>query len=383
MLKGSMMASIGRSGARSGRRTVPRRAVIVSALLTLALLTLALVAGGVAPVLAGFQPHQTFGVGDGPRSVAAADFNGDGKLDLAAANQIGNNVSVLRNITATGASTPAFATQQTFATGSLPWSLVAADVNGDGRPDLAVTNFVGNNVSVLLNTTLSITDDDPSPTLSIADVTVTEGNSGSANAVFTVTLSAASGQTVTVQYATADGTATAGTDYTATSGTLTFLPGETSKTISVPVLGDPTVEADEAFTVTLSSPTGGATLAQAQATGTIPNTDSVCGPRPRVTLTPAPGGGKLQVNLASTPLNTNVTNPMTSLTFDALSNARVTLNGQTISSGQTVTLPANSTTVAFTVERITAGQATTAQLTVTDGCGTWKTVVGGGASAGF
>ena len=63
----------------------------------------------------------------------------------------------------------------------------------------------------------TITDDDPTPSLSINDVTVTEGNTGTTSATFNVTLSAASGQTVIVNYATADGTATAGSDYAATS----------------------------------------------------------------------------------------------------------------------------------------------------------------------
>ena len=70
--------------------------------------------------------------------------------------------------------------------------------------------------------------------LSISDVTVAEGNSGTTNAVFTVTLSAASASTVTVDYATANGTATAGSDYTAATGTLSFAAGTTSKTMTVP-----------------------------------------------------------------------------------------------------------------------------------------------------
>ena len=69
--------------------------------------------------------------------------------------------------------------------------------------------------------------------MSINDVTVGEGNSGTTNALFTVSLSAASGQTVAVTYATADGTATAGTDYLATNGLVTFAPGTTTQTISV------------------------------------------------------------------------------------------------------------------------------------------------------
>src|SRR5206468_2867515 len=110
---------------------------------------------------------------------------------------------------------------------------------------------------------------------------VTEGNSGTSSATFTVSLSAASPQTVTVAYATADGTATAGSDYTATSGTLTFTPGQTTKTVAVPVKGDTADEADETFTVTLSNPTE-ATLGTTSATATIANDDgpaiSISGP---------------------------------------------------------------------------------------------------------
>src|SRR5205823_13377684 len=84
----------------------------------------------------------------------------------------------------------------------------------------------------------TITDDDGQPSLSIDNVSTTEGNSGQHNATFTVTLSPASGQTVTVSYATANGTATAGTDYQATSGSLSFPAGTTTRTIDVPVNGD-------------------------------------------------------------------------------------------------------------------------------------------------
>ena len=93
------------------------------------------------------------------------------------------------------------------------------------------------------------------PSISIADApAVTEGNAGTVAATFTVTLSAASDQTVTVDYATADGSATAGSDYQAASGTLTFAPGETSKTITVLVNGDRLAEPNETFVVNLSSP---------------------------------------------------------------------------------------------------------------------------------
>jgi hypothetical protein len=111
-----------------------------------------------------------------------------------------------------------------------------------------------------------------SPQLSVADVRVTEGHSGTTNAVLTVTLSPAATGTVTVGYATANGTATAGSDYTATSGSLTFAAGETSKTVTVPVLGDAVAESDETFYLALSGASG-ATISDAQATATIANDD--------------------------------------------------------------------------------------------------------------
>jgi uncharacterized delta-60 repeat protein len=117
------------------------------------------------------------------------------------------------------------------------------------------------------------------PAISIDDVIVTEGNSGTTNATFTVTLSQASTQTVSVQATTADGSATAGSDYTATSGTVTFAPDDTSEPFTVPVIGDTDVESDETFAVNLSSPTN-ATIAEGQGTGTITNDDSPPPPPP-------------------------------------------------------------------------------------------------------
>ena len=109
--------------------------------------------------------------------------------------------------------------------------------------------------------------------LSIADTNVIEGNSGFTNAVFTVTLAPAATNTVSVQFATANGTALAGSDFLATNGTLVFLPGESNKTLVVQVSGDTLPEADETFSVTLSAPTN-AFLARASATGLIRNDDA-------------------------------------------------------------------------------------------------------------
>ena len=124
----------------------------------------------------------------------------------------------------------------------------------------------------------TITDDDssgppPEPSLAIANATVTEGNSGFTNAVFTVTLSATSTNTVTVMYATAPGSAVAPADYASTSGTLTFNPGETSKQVSVQVEGDILSEANETFSVNLSAATN-ATIADDSGLGTITDNDT-------------------------------------------------------------------------------------------------------------
>jgi hypothetical protein len=90
--------------------------------------------------------------------------------------------------------------------------------------------------------------------LQINDITVAEGSNGVINAVFTVSLTAARSQTVSVDFSTQDGSAVAGQDYVATNGTLTFSPGETSRTISVAVTADGPPESDEQFTVVLSNP---------------------------------------------------------------------------------------------------------------------------------
>ena len=98
---------------------------------------------------------------------------------------------------------------------------------------------------------------DDLPSLRISDLSKAEGQRGTSAFGFTVTLTPApTAGTVTVRYATADGTALAGSDYTAATGTLTFGVGQTTKTVTVNVTGDTQVEADETFFVNLSAPTG-------------------------------------------------------------------------------------------------------------------------------
>ena len=156
------------------------------------------------------------------------------------------------------------------------FTLTPTDDTAD-ETDETITVSGASGTLTVNSATLSLTDNDGAPTLSINSPSVTEGDSGSTNLTFTVTLSPASGQQVTVAYADAGtGTATSGTDYTAiTGGTLTFAAGTTSQTFNVSVLGDTLDEANETVVVTLSSPTNAAISSTVgTGTGTITDDDA-------------------------------------------------------------------------------------------------------------
>jgi len=109
--------------------------------------------------------------------------------------------------------------------------------------------------------------------ITISGGSVVEGDSGVVQLAFVVSLSAPAADVVTVSYATGGGTATAGSDYVAQSGLLSFAAGETSKTVLVDVIGDTAFESNETFAVTLSGPSANARVQTASATGTITNDD--------------------------------------------------------------------------------------------------------------
>jgi hypothetical protein len=151
----------------------------------------------------------------------------------------------------------------------------------------------------------TITNDDAPPSFSIDDVTVAEGDAGTTAFTFTIAKTGATEVTATVDVATADGTATvAGGDYTAvTLTTLTFLPGDTTKTVTVDVHGDQVVESDETFTVDLSNPTH-ATITKPQGLGTILNDDTAgvtVDPTAGLITTEADGSDTFTIVLASQP----------------------------------------------------------------------------------
>ena len=168
----------------------------------------------------------------------------------------------------------------TFAAGSKTVNVSLSPIDDlifeTSTPETAIlTLTAGSNYTLgtAKTATINITDNDLQPTISINDVTVTEGNSGTTSATFTVTLSNPSSQAITVNYATADGTATlADLDYANTTGVLSFAAGETSKTVTVLVNGDTKSENPENFTLNLTNPTN-ATIADNQGLATISNED--------------------------------------------------------------------------------------------------------------
>jgi Calx-beta domain len=159
---------------------------------------------------------------------------------------------------------------------------VSVFVNGDLLDEGAAETFfvnLSNPVGATLQTskgTGTITDDDAPPALSIADAAVGEGNTGTTPATFAVTLTAPSASPVSVNYATADGTAkVSDTDYVAVPPTaVLFAPGQTVKNVSVQVVGDTKSEPNQTFTVALSSPVN-ATLADGNGVGTIVDDEAV------------------------------------------------------------------------------------------------------------
>ena len=152
------------------------------------------------------------------------------------------------------------------------------------------------------------------PSLGVADASVTEAEGATLD--FAVTMSRAASETVTVDWATSDGSATAGSDYTADSGTLTFKAGETSKTVSVSVLDDAVNEGAETMTLTLSNVSGaGVWLSDATATGTIENSDPL---------------QKMWLSRFGRTVADHVTAAVSDRLANPLSGAQVTVGGQSV-----------------------------------------------------
>jgi PKD repeat protein len=212
-----------------------------------------------------------------------------------------------------------------------------------------VTLTVTDNGGLSSQTTQQVTVTAPSVSLSIADAAITEGNSGTKTLIFTVSLSAASSSNVSYNIATANGTATAGSDYVASSLTNQIIPaGQTSKTFSVTINGDTTPEPDETFYVNISNVVG-ALVARGQAVGTIQNDDCSCLSIADVTVTEGNSGTTPAVFTISIPL------PLPNdVTFNvATASGTATSGSDFIANSQTgMRIPAGQLSTTFTVQVI-------------------------------
>ena len=233
-----------------------------------------------------------------------------------------------------------------------------------------------------------IDDDRPGgtvPDLEIQDAEVTEGGI----AAFTVTLSSSSEVPVTVSYETIDGTATAGADYTTTSGTLSFTPGQTTKRVEVPTLEDDEAEETETFTVQLSAPSG-ATVADGTGTGTIIDDDGGGGSVPRIEIEDAEvtegGIAAFTVTLSSSS-EVPVTVSYETIDGTATAGADYTTTSGTLSftPGQTtkrVEVPTLEDDEAEETETFTVQLSAPSGATVADGTGTGTIIDDDGGGGG-
>ncbi len=200
-------------------------------------------------------------------------YNGTSTITLG--NSSGDFTVSGNKVAWTGSPVGSSGSTQLFTYDGTTTTQITTDVqNTSSVSNLTIT---GNNFVWGINNQLYIAKPSTKPGLSINNITVVEGQTSPQNAVLTVTLSAASTTPVTVQYATPtgySGGASPGSDYTATTGTVTFNAGETTKTINVPILNDNFSEYDENFSVTLSNPTG-ALLIPGQNVGIVTITDTL------------------------------------------------------------------------------------------------------------
>ena len=186
----------------------------------------------------------------------------------------------------------------------------------------------------------------PPPSVHVDDVTITEGNSGTKSAEFTVRLSEASSQTVTVTFATANGSATAGNDYQTASGIVSFAPGEFFQTISIPINGDRLPEPSETFFVNLSNSTN-ATIADGQAVGTITDDE----PRISISNVTKPEGRKGKTTLFTFTVTLSAAyDQAVTMSFQTVNGTAKTSDTDYLAKTGTLTFAPGETTKTITIE---------------------------------
>jgi hypothetical protein len=338
------------------------------------------------------QNAANYTAGTGPVMIAVADLNGDGRLDLAVANVISANVSVLLGSPTTPGT---FQTAVSYPTGSAPHWIAVADLNGDGRLDLATadSSVAASDVSVLFANTASPGTFQPPVNYAVGtgpqsvvvgdfnhdgrlDLAATNSRQTTvsvllnANCVDRRATAVAQTQTAVAQTATAFALtqAAAGGTATAVARTATALAlTATAPTATPTATRTPTATAS-------ATPTGTRTTVQPGATPY---------PQPNVAVETSPDmAGRLRVTVTGRDAGCTPNNTLTALRFGSMTNARVDLGDGALHAGSfDDTLPTPGPRATFYVVRQTPGQASTVSLTVVDGCGAWPTFVGGGPTA--
>src|ERR1051326_1645221 len=255
-----------------------------------------------------------YATSDGTAATADGDYTGIGTTGLTfTPGQTSKPVTVLAN------GDNKFESNETFN----------VDLSAPANATIADNQGVG-----------TISNDDPIPAITINDVSVTEGNSGTTSANFTVSLSNPSSQTIMVDYATANVTATAGSDYAASSGTLTFTPGTTTQPVTVTVNGDVAHEPDETYHVDLSN-AANATISVAQGGGTITNDDAA----PTITINDGSGTrGNRGTSDATAPVSlSNPSSSTVTVDYATANGTAATADNDYDAGSGTLTIPAGKT----------------------------------------
>ncbi|MDD1459506.1 M10 family metallopeptidase C-terminal domain-containing protein [Dolichospermum sp. ST_sed2] len=291
-------------------------------------------------------------------TVSATDANagetvsgGTPNLGIFTLTRTASNVNPTVNYTITGTATKRTDYLQltgtaTFAPGSTTTTITVTPTDdfifeGNETVTLTLATGTGYNIGTAQTATVTIADNDAIPQLSINDVIITEGNSGTKNANFILSLSNPSKQTISVNYQTVDDDATtANNDYVAKTGTITFTPGQTTQTLPITINGDTVREINEAFTVRLTNAVN-ATLVKNEGIGIIRNDDLLLTVN---NLTVVEGQNNALVTFTlNSPVNQAVNVNYTTTAVTATANSDFTpVTG-------TLTIPANTTTATLTI----------------------------------
>jgi hypothetical protein len=287
--------------------------------------------------------------------VAGPEAGGALSFTVLLTNANGSTVSVDRatadGTALAGSDYTAATTTLTFTPGQTSKTVVVtladdALAEDDETFTLNLSNATGGLEIADAQGTGTILNDDADPSVSVAAASIDEGDTGTTTLSLPVTLSGPSGREVDVDYATSDGTATAGADYSSTSGTLVFAAGQTSEQIEVTVSGDVANEADETLTVTLTAPFN-ADLGTDVATGTIANDDDAS----KLTIGDA---NVTEGDAGTAPLTFDVTMSVASasdVTVDfATSDGTASVGSDYVGTAGTLTIPTGQTAGSITVD---------------------------------